>query len=590
MSSFCQSTVQILDARYGHATIAGRDQYNIHHTEITYKAEDDPVLTSLKPVRRFYVQPCMPGTRQWMINKIHDWLDDHKAPNILWLSGSPGAGKSAVATTLVSNLQEAGQLGSSFFCKRDDIALSDPASCWRTIAFDLAQYDPVIAKRMVENINGKKVDPGRPDIESHFKYLIEDPLRETWRSRVEALARLEPGMEVDEDGSYIRDEDACERGKRLTTLPVVVVDALDECGSDGSQSDQRRTFLNTITKWSRLPKPFKLVVTSRDDRIPNSFRAACHHVTLDTGDIAGPEARNDVRVFIRSRFATIAAENKSLSPTWPGESVIEQLTVRAAGLFVWADTVVKFVEQGIPNRRLNCILQDRFSYGAERLDSLYRQVMNLACQDTTSDELEIFKLVVGVVVLAKVPLRRQDLRYFLGIDEEEASITCILRKLSSVISVGTTDEVIHINHLSFTEFICDPRRCGELFAIRQDAHDRIMALACLQIMRTELRFNICQLETSYVRNIDVPDLASRIKNFIPTRLSYSCRFWSDHLQTAIIDMDALDIVKRFLQDHLLYWLEVLSLIKEVNIASRALASIRQLIGVSICAVLSDFNV
>lgn len=130
-------------------------------------------------------------------------------------------------------MRAAGQLGSYFFCKRDDIALGDPASCWRTIAFDLAQYDPVIVKRTVENIKGKKVDPGRPDIESHFKYLIEDPLRETWKNRME-LARLEPGMEVDEDGSYIRDEGASESSKRLITLPVVVVDALDECGSDGS--------------------------------------------------------------------------------------------------------------------------------------------------------------------------------------------------------------------------------------------------------------------------------------------------------------------------------------------------------------------
>ena len=587
MSSFPQSTVKI-DARYGHATIAGRDQYNIHHTEITYKAEDDPILTSLNPVKSCYVQPCMPGTRQWMIDKIHNWLDDHQVPNILWLSGSPGAGKSAIATTLVSNLQEAGQLGSYFFCKRDDIALGDPASCWRTIAFDLAQYDPVIAKRMAENIKGKKVDPGRPDIESHFRYLIDDPLRETWKNRVE-LARLELGMEVDEDGSYIRDEGASESSKRLITLPVVVVDTLDESGSDGSQYEQRRTFLNTITKWSRLPKQFKLIVTSRDDRVPNSFRTACYHIILDTRDIAGLEAMNDVRVFIKSRFATIAAGNYSLSPTWPGELIIEQLTARAAGLFVWADMVVKFVEQGIPNMRLNCILRDRFSYGAERLDLLYRQVMNLSFQDATSDELEIYKLVVGVVVLTKVPLRRLDLKYFLGKDEEDASITSILLKLSSVISV-TADEVIHISHLSFTEFICDPCRCGKLFAIHRGTHDRIISLACLQVMRTELRFNICQLETSYIRNVDVPGLASRIKNFIPTHLSYSCHFWSDHLQTAIIDMATIDIVKRFLQSHILYWLEVLSLIKEVNIASRALTSIHQLIGVSIWVVSSDFNI
>jgi len=89
-------------------------------------------------------------------------------------------------------------------------------------------------------------------------------------------------------------------------------------------------------------------VTSRDDRIPSSFRAVCQHVVLDTGRHAGPDAINDIRVFIQTSFAAIATSNYSLSPTWPGESVIGQLTDRAAGLFVWADTVVRFVEQGIP--------------------------------------------------------------------------------------------------------------------------------------------------------------------------------------------------------------------------------------------------
>jgi hypothetical protein len=107
-----------------------------------------------------------------------------------------------------------------------------------------------------------------------------------------------------------------------------------------------------------------------------------------------------------------------------------------------------------------------------------------------------------------------------------------------------------------------------------------MALACLQSMRTELRFNICQLETSHVRNVDVPNLASRIERFIPTRLSYSCRFWSDHLHTATIDAQVVDAVKYFLHSQFLFWLEVLSLIKDAGIASQILVSIRELLGVS----------
>ena len=107
-----------------------------------------------------------------------------------------------------------------------------------------------------------------------------------------------------------------------------------------------------------------------------------------------------------------------------------------------------------------------------------------------------------------------------------------------------------------------------------------MALSCLKVMQTELRFNIFQLETSHLPNVDIPDLTSRIKKFIPSHLSYSCRFWSDHLQTNAIDVDTVEAVKKNLQARLLYWLEVLSLLKEINIASQALMSIQKRVRVS----------
>jgi len=126
-----------------------------------------------------------------MIDQIEHWLNDHQAPNILFLSGSPGAGKSTIASTLVSNLQNAGRFGSSFFFKRDDAVLGDPASCWRTIAFHLARCDSIIAQAVVENVKGRKVDLGWAGIESHFKNLIEDPLKELWRTRGGVIVRPE---------------------------------------------------------------------------------------------------------------------------------------------------------------------------------------------------------------------------------------------------------------------------------------------------------------------------------------------------------------------------------------------------------------
>src|SRR5882762_5117261 len=135
-----------LHAPHSHFYAVGRDQINNFHYKDANRTERNAVLAFLKPVKSSYVQPCMPGTRKWMLDKIYDWLDDHQAHNILLLTGSPGAGKSAIASTLVSLLQGDGRLGSGFFFKRDDISLRDPAACWHMVASDLAGCDSIIAK------------------------------------------------------------------------------------------------------------------------------------------------------------------------------------------------------------------------------------------------------------------------------------------------------------------------------------------------------------------------------------------------------------------------------------------------------------
>lgn len=60
--------------------------------------DEEKVLATLKPVvveRRGYDVPgCMEGTRLCLFEEIDIWLNDFGAPNVLWISGSPGAGKS----------------------------------------------------------------------------------------------------------------------------------------------------------------------------------------------------------------------------------------------------------------------------------------------------------------------------------------------------------------------------------------------------------------------------------------------------------------------------------------------------------------
>ena len=432
-----------------------------------------------------------------------------------------------------------------------------PLSCWRTVAFDLAQRNAVIAEKVIENLKAGKVDPMRADIESHFKYLVEDPLMEFWEGYKSRSDQGHQSARVILEGLAMK-------------FPVIVLDALDECGSDSSQSGQRRIFMDTLTKWSRLHPCFKLLVTSRDHGITPAFRAVCHHVVLETGDLVTDESTHDIQSFFEQRFARNRIPLvRRCAPSWPGMSVIKRLTDRAAGLFIWADTVVRFLDQGPPKEQLDLILDGTFRDEEDGIDELYRQILHLSFKNCKTRVLAIFKGVVGAIALAKTPLRRTDLKHFLRRPEDESAIDFTLGKLSSVITISQSSGRIYIGHLSFAEFICDPERCDGIFVIDHRFQSQIMALSCFRVMNAGLRFNICDIETSYLRNDDL-NLAPRIEKSIPDYLSYSCLFGAEHIQSSDFDTELLQEVSTFLDTRLLFWLEVLSLIKEIKTASRAL--------------------
>lgn len=127
------------------------------------------------------------------------------------------------------------------------------------------------------------------------------------------------------------------------------------------------------------------------------------------------------------------------------------------------------------------------------IDELYWQILRLSFKAAGGHILETYKQVLGTIILAKTPLHHADIKHFLEGPERELSIDTILRKLSSVILLGSTDGKLHINHLSFMEFICDPRHCDEVFVIDFSHCSQAMALACFRLMEVGLRFNICQI-------------------------------------------------------------------------------------------------
>jgi hypothetical protein len=341
--------------------------------------------------------------------------------------------------------------------------------------------------------------------------------------------------------------------------------------------------LRTLNDWSSLPTTFKLLVTSRDEHdIHKSLQNVSQHVVLPTGELVEPEASNDINLFFRIRFAEIT-ENypDSLSPSWPEVATIELLTKRSAGLFIWAETVMKLMLEGGPEDQLALVLDG--NDGGINIDTLYIKILEHSFGKVNRRVLDAFKVVVGAVILAKTTLRREDLKCLLCGAPEVTSVDFVLNKLSSVISTGESDKLLRISHQSFADFLTDPQRCPESFVVDRMKQSLRLAQFCIRVMMNELRFNICGLETSHLFNDDVADLSRRVQSAISRHLSYSCRFWGQHLQGASnADPEAHILftdIKSFLHNDVLYWLEALSLIKEVQVAVPTLSSAAQWIRV-----------
>jgi hypothetical protein len=87
------------------------------------------------------------------------------------------------------------------------------------------------------------------------------------------------------------------------------------------------------------------------------------------------------------------------------------------------------------------------------------------------------------------------------------------------------------------------------------------------------KFNICYLPTSYLRNVDMPNIKQSIQAAIPERLQYACQFWADHVTTVNYDDKHAPATEKFFLEKFLFWLETLSLLGIVGSSNHTLSKL-----------------
>jgi len=115
----------------------------------------------------------MDGTREDIMAKIDEWCDDFDASsNILWISGFPGVGKSAIVRKLATRLKSSHRFGSAFFFQRELAVVQTPLNLWRTFAFDLSREYPSMRSAIITQLKNGEIDLENTDPGELFRSLV----------------------------------------------------------------------------------------------------------------------------------------------------------------------------------------------------------------------------------------------------------------------------------------------------------------------------------------------------------------------------------------------------------------------------------
>jgi hypothetical protein len=332
---------------------------------------------------------------------------------------------------------------------------------------------------------------------------------------------------------------------------VVVLDALDECG----RIQDRKELVGLLSRESaRLPSALRFIFLSRKEfDIQRAFEGRSHVFSQEL-DITSSANHHDIQSFFRHRMSAVREDYDilALSLGWPGEETFRTLTERAAGLFIWASTASAFVEDGHdPRKRLCVLLQaETTSDAASALDALYTTALRSAGKWDDPDFGSDFRAILGLILVAKSPLSHKAIDELLHTDKDRPSILTISR-LGCVLTQSPT---VRILHPSFADFLSDRVRCGtDAWFIDPEAHSHNVAIGCLSLLQRTLKRNLCGLVLS--RGVVDASLHEHV--------AYACLFWIDHIDGIADDISSIaNHLNQFIFQHLLHWLEAMSILRK----------------------------
>ena len=383
----------------------------------------------------YYVQRFQEGTREWVFDRVQNWLDDRRSKNrVMVISGNAGMGKSVIAAVICKRMQKAGRLSGSHFCQYNNVRYRKPQLMIQSLACHLSHALPEYKQALVDQLSRNLgTDLNNMGVEEFFSLLFKEPLS----------AVGDPGRNM-----------------------LMVIDGLDE-----SECQGRNELLDVIAnQFFKLPIWIRFLVTTRPAL--NIVEKLKHLKSFELKS-DGEENLKDVRVFCLKRLQHVV----KLANV---DEFVERLVLKSEGLMLYAHFFLLSITanesifhegdlSGCLPLGISSVYHSYFKR-LERellkeLDIKEENFLNLLSAMTVARE----PLPVGFVSKVFVP----------GIDSPLARRK-VLRALSSVSALlPIRDDCLHVIHKSVKDWLTDVSYYGEHeFIMDENQGHRVLVPLC----------------------------------------------------------------------------------------------------------------
>jgi hypothetical protein len=430
------------------------------------------------------VAKCYPGTRETVLSEIMRCIEKGEEP-ICWLNGPAGSGKSAISHTIAELYAAKGRLAADFSFFRGAGNRSKIAGLIPTLAYRLSISLPATKSFILKQLEDDP-DIFRKAQKHQFMKLIVEPIRATTLKQLESdpdifdRAQKRQFMKL-----IIKPFRTTTKSRPTSPLPVqpmvMVIDGLDECDDKPVMAEFITAVVDMFLGDPRLP--LRIFVTSRvEEHIQENLATSEARSVLRRLALEQYDAGIDIRAFFRSRFSKIREAKdrlmKNVPIPWPSDGELDTLVEKSGGLFIFAVTLMKFMDTVPPGERM--LPQERLQKAliAEvGLDALYRDILSAAQRDHHFDR------VIGTIMLLRSPLPITFLGHLLQLSAE-AIVQSVWGIQSILMIPGDDHKPIRLFHTSLRDFLVAPGRSHSLYIDPPTRH-LLIAIDCLKAMRTK---------------------------------------------------------------------------------------------------------